>query len=234
MRQAKARNVVATLFATCVLAGTATAQEPQPREQPSQQPQQPRERQPGMGGQQAAPTEVMAERMTVTATIDKIDHKKRQISLKDEKGNEIKVDVPKEAMKNLESLKTGDKITVDYYSSVALSLQKGEKGAAPPSGEAMMERRAAKLPGGLVARKISATAEVVKVDTAANTVTIRGPTGEMDTIRVTDPAMQAELSRLSPGDRIHASYSEAVAVRVTPQAPQAKQKPEQKQQRGTY
>lgn len=221
------RKAFVAVLATCVLVGTAAAQAPQ-GDQP--QPNQPSQREGGQQGQQGKqgqrgqPTEVMAERMSMTATVEKVDKKKRQLMLTDDQGNKFKVEVPKEAMKNLESLKPGDKITADYYSSVALKLQKGEKGA-PGAEETMMERKAAKLPGGLVAKKVSATVEVEKVDTSANTITVKGPTGESDTIKVTDPLLQSKLANIKPGDRIQASYAEAIAIRVTPSTQQSSNQP---------
>ena len=167
--------------------------------------------------------EVMAARMTATATVEKVDTKKRQLSLKDDQGNTFKVNVPQE-VERFDQIKKGDKITVDYYSSVALALKKGANGKAPSAREtAMAERTPGPLPGGMVARKVTATAEIVKVDKTENKVTVKTPSGEMETIHVTDPAMQADLAKLKKGDKIQASYAEAVAITVTPQQKQPKE-----------
>jgi hypothetical protein len=217
------RKAFVAVLATCVLVGTAAAQEPQGDQPQPSQPSQPggaQQGQQGKQGKQGQPMEVMAERMSMTATVDKVDTKKRHVMLTDDQGNKFKVAVPKQAMKNMESLKPGDKITADYYSSVALKLQKGEKGAPGAEETTMMERKAAKLPGGLMAKKVSATVEVEKVDTSANTITVKSPMGESDTIKVTDPELQSKLANIKPGDRIQASYAEAIAVRVTPSSKQ--------------
>jgi hypothetical protein len=213
------RYVFAALFVTGALVGTAAAQEPQGQEPSKQQPsERPEGKQEQTKKEAGAPTEVMAERMSATATVDKVDLKKREVMLKDDQGKEMKVNVPKN-VKNLNAIKKGDTVTIDYYSSVALALHKGEKGKAPGAEETtMVERKAGKLPGGIVARRIDATVEVVDVDKSANTVTIKGPAGEMDTIKVKDPEMQSDLDKLSAGDKIHAKYTEAVAISVTPQA----------------
>jgi Cu/Ag efflux protein CusF len=71
-----------------------------------------------------------------------------------------------------------------------------------------------------MAKKVSATVEVEKVDTSANTITVKGPMGESDTIKVTDPAMQSQLANIKPGDKIQASYAQAIAVKVTPSSKQ--------------
>jgi len=217
-RRQKLSYVIALVLAT---AGIASAQDPQTQPPSQKQPAPPPSQQPSQQGTGAA-NEVMAEKMSVTATVDKVDKGKRQLMLKDEQGTQFKVNVPSEVT-NFDAIKKGDKINVEYFSSVALALLKGEKGKAP-SAEAttMVEKVPGPLPGGMVAKKMSVTAEVVKVDTSANNLTIKGPGGAIETIHVTDPAMQADLAKLKKGDKIHASYNEAVAVSVEPQ--QKKQK----------
>jgi len=223
-RARKICYVVATVFATYALAGSAAAQEPQP--QPPARQKAPSTPPP----QDKAPAgELMAARLSLTATVEKVDTKKRLLTLKDDTGNLMKVNVPTEAG-DINTIKKGDKLSIDYYSSVALQLQKpGAKLGAEET--AIAAKEPAKLPGGLVARKVAATVEVMKVDTALNTVTIKGPGGELDTIRVSDPDVQADLAKLKKGDKIKATYTEAIAVTVTPpekamqeKAPEAKKK----------
>jgi Cu/Ag efflux protein CusF len=167
--------------------------------------------------QQQNPTEVMAEKTSATATVEKIDTKNRQLTLNDDQGNSFKLDVPA-SVTRFDSIKKGDKIAVDYYSSIALSL-KGNDATPPSEGTTTMkERTPGALPGGLMARKITASVEVMNVDKTANKLTIKGPNGDLDTVDVRDPSMQADLAKIKKGDKIHASYMEAVAVTVKPQA----------------
>lgn len=192
--------MVAAIFATWVVAGTAAADEQTHKDQPAQ----------------AAPTQVMASKMSATATVEKVDAKKRTLLLKDESGDEFKVNVP-EKVSRLDAIKKGDTIMLDYYEAVTLSLKRTD--AKPSASEtAMAERTPGKLPGGMVAKKVSATVEITNVDKSENELTIKGPAGELDTIKVSDPAMQAELENVKAGDRIKATYTEAVAISVMPQA----------------
>jgi Cu/Ag efflux protein CusF len=193
------------------------------KQQPSQQPMGKEGEQGQMGkeGQQGqmggAGTEVMAERMSATATVEKVDMAKRKLTLKNEQGQTFKVDIPA-SIKNANKIKKGDKINLDYYSSVTLSLHKQEPGGKAPSAEEteMGARTAAKLPGGVVAKEVTASAEVTKVDAANNMITLKLPGGDTDTIHVTDPQLQSKLSDIKVGDRIRAKYTEAVAITVTP------------------
>jgi len=208
----------------------ARTQQPSQMQQPSQaqpsQMQQPSQAQPSqaMPSQdqatqeqpRAMPSTTTAQKMSASATVEKVDTKKRELSLKDDEGNHMMVQVP-EDVTGFDNLKKGDKINLDYYESVTIALKKPEKGAMPSSSAAAMSEQApGPLPGGMTARRISATATVAKVDVANNKVTLKGPQGKMDTINVSDPSMQSELGKLKRGDRIQATYTEKMAISVTP------------------
>jgi Cu/Ag efflux protein CusF len=173
----------------------------------------------GIAAADQQPSEMAGQKTSASATVQKTDPKKREMTVKDEQGNSFIVHVPEEVTR-FEAVKPGDQIKLDYYESVALSLKKSSEPGAQPSAieESTTERAPGALPSGVVRHKITATAEVVKVDRANNKVTIRGPNGEIDTINVSDPALQSQLGQLKKGDRIQASYTEAMAVTVTPKA----------------
>ena len=116
-----------------------------------------------------------------------------------------------------DALKKGDRIHVDYYESMAVSLNKGAAGAQQGQRESTtVQRNAGILPGGIAARKITTTAKVLKVDQAQATVTVQGPSGNVETLDVTEPDQQQQLASLNAGDRIQVSYIQAVAIDVTP------------------
>jgi Cu/Ag efflux protein CusF len=167
--------------------------------------------------EQPQPTQAVAQKVSATATVEKVDAKKRELTLTDAKGNRFMLQVPEDVAR-FDAIKKGDKLDVDYYESLALSLQPHDKAAAPPSAQetATAERYPGKLPGGVMGRKITATATVLKVDPADNKITLKGPDGAIDTVNVRDPAMQSQLARIKKGDRIEASYSEAIALSVAP------------------
>lgn len=207
-------------LATFTTAGVALADDDQPgqAQQPSQmqQPTQGQMPSEAQGTQRPMPSQSMSQKMSASATVEKVDIKKRELSLKDEQGNTFMVEVP-ESVSRFENIKKGDKVDIDYYESVALSLKKPEKGEKPSASETMISGRAAgNLPGGMMGRKITATAMVTKVDVANNKVSIKAPDGKMDTITVSDPGLQSDLGKLKKGDRINATYTEAMAITVSP------------------
>ncbi|MGZ3438339.1 MAG: CdaR family protein [Polyangia bacterium] len=161
-----------------------------------------------------APEKMVGQLMHLTATVQKVDMKKRELTLKDDSRNTIMLQVPEDVTR-LENVKKGDRLNIDYYESAALSLKKPGETTGPAETK-IVERKEGTLPGCLVARKISASAEIVKIDPTENKVTIKGPSGELDTINVKDPDVQADLKRLKKGDQIQVTYSQALAASITP------------------
>jgi hypothetical protein len=188
--------------------GTAAAQGQQNQQQ-NQQRNQTQQRAPAEG-------ELVAERVTLTATVENIDTKNRVVTLKNKQGNQIRVEVP-QSVGSLDAIKKGDRVTVDFYQSLALLLKKPADKEHAVAGEAAVAARTpAPLPGGIVAHRVAAVVEITKVDRQNRQVTVRGPNGQIDTIHV-DPAMEVDLAKLKKGDKIKAEYTEAVAISVAPQ-----------------
>jgi len=196
--------------ALCVMAGTAAAQKTP--DEGMDKSQQKNEDMPKQGEAEAQPTALMAKKMTASATVDKIDKKDREVTLRDADGVKFKVTVPDD-VKKFDAIKKGDKVTLDYYSSVALSLQKSDAKPTADS-EMMMARTPGELPGGVVAQKVDETVTIEKVDKKDNKVTVKLPDGESDTIHVTDTDLQARLDKLKKGDKIRATYTEGVAISI--------------------
>jgi len=210
----------ALVFSATLMGRVAIANEP-----PPQQPDQPTESPPPKPSDtgtkpydtsaDTSGSKTMAQKENITATVQKIDMKHRKVMLKDDQGQALDVEVP-EDVKGLDQIKKGDKVSIDYYSSMVLSIAKpGTKLGASTTNK--HERNAGELPGGMMAKEIKATVEVVKADTSNNKLTIRTPSGDLDTINVTDPSMQSDLSKIKKGDKIQVNYTEAVAISVTPQ-----------------
>ena len=175
-----------------------------------------------LGTAGAAPTTETSESNTASghersrlthmaATITAIDRSDRMLTLKAEDGTETTVNVPSDA-KVFDKLKTGEKVDVDYYDSLAVSLA--------PSGSkpTMTERRgrSVDMGGGVRGREIMVTAEVISVDADANTVTFKGPKGNLRTVHVGNPTLQEKLPSLKPGQVVQFDYTQATAASIRP------------------
>jgi len=151
--------------------------------------------------------DTVAELVTATGVIQKIDKDSRVITVRGSRGNTL--DVKAAPNVNLDKLKVGSTVNAAYYEEVAIALHKpGE--SAPKMTETVTER------GGVTAEQTTVTAKVVAVDTAANKVLLRGPAGDTHALKVQDPDLQAELGKVKPGDSVDVTYTQAVAVAVAP------------------
>lgn len=146
-----------------------------------------------------------------SASVTGITRSSRTVMLRKDNGDELAIHAPEDA-KAFDALKIGDKVDVDYYESLAISM--APTGTKP----SMTERkgRAVDIGGGLTGRELTMTAEVVSVDPDANTVTFKGPKGNVRTVYVSNAANQAKLATLKPGQVLQFSYTEAVATSITP------------------
>lgn len=159
----------------------------------------------------AAGGESAAELVHATAMVTAIDRSARTVTLKKEDGEEAVVNVPAD-VKAFDRLKVGDRVDIDYYESLAVSLM--PPGSKPTISE--RTRRSATGAGGMVAKETTVSAQVMSVDPAANKVTFKGPRGKMKTITVQDPALQQKLPGLKPGQVVQFTYTEATAAAIRP------------------
>ena len=151
---------------------------------------------------QAAPETATAEVVTASAIVQKIDKDSRVVTLRGEKGNLLDVKVSPTV--KLDRLKVGDRVNAAYYQEVAISLHKS--GAPGPKMTQTVTER-----GGVTAQQTTLVANVVSVDPSKNTVMLRTPQGEMHSLQVQDPDLQAQLPRIKPGDSVDVTYTQAVA-----------------------
>jgi Cu/Ag efflux protein CusF len=151
--------------------------------------------------------------VTVTATVEAIDQKTREVTLKGQLGNTVTFTVDP-AVKRLNEVKVGDVVRSDYYISFAAELRKPtseeEKhplvvldaaGKAPPG--------ASPAAGSLRRFKVVTTIE--GLDRPTQTVTVKGPRGNYLTARVADPS---NLTKMRIGETIVVVYTEALAISV--------------------
>lgn len=162
--------------------------------------------------------ELAREDHTISATVLAVDPSTRYVTLRGASGREVTVQAGPE-VQNLDQLKVGDQVTAHYQSALAVQVvpadsastgvqYQGGHGSAPSGGE----------PGLQAGQTVTVTSKLSAVDLKHHTVTLTGPDGHERTIEVTDPARQAQLSKLKVGDMVVATYVEALAVTVTPKA----------------
>ncbi len=164
----------------------------------------------GAIGQETAKPEaerptVRTERVgTMVGTVQAIDLEKRMVTVKGgPKGEEIDIKVD-EKVKNLSSLKVGDKVKLQYYASVAYRIAKpGE--VTEPVETVEVKRMTGQ------ARQVTVTATLHDIDKNTNNIVLKGPGGNLIGVKVKDPS---KLENVKVGDQLVITYTEALAVSV--------------------
>jgi len=161
-----------------------------------------------------APAEIAAagegEAVALTATVEKIDLKKRLVTLKGPEGNEVTVHAGPQ-VKNLAQVKKGDEVVVSYFESVAVDLRKPGEKASAGIVEAVATAKPGAMPGGVALKRVRVTATIAAIDAAKSVVTLKGPLGNQFPVKVKDAA---RLEALKIGDAVDVTYTEALAIDV--------------------
>lgn len=152
------------------------------------------------------------ETESYTGTISAIDAETRMVTVRGEGGGEAQINVGPEA-KNFGQLKVGDRVTMELTRALALELRKESTAEISRRDEAdKVGAEPGEAPGGAIGTRTKIMAEVTAIDAANKTVTLKGPNRSID-LKVEDPA---QLANIAVGDRVEATYIEAVAFQVTP------------------
>jgi Cu/Ag efflux protein CusF len=153
--------------------------------------------------------EAVVASATVTATVTKINHKTRKVNIKTADGQEYKLVVSTD-VQNLEQVKKGDVITALYTEALAYEVKKsGTTGAGTTAAAAAANP--GEKPAGAVAQQTTVTVKITAIDTNTPSVTVKGPDGDVETIKVKDPS---KLNGLKVGDTVDITYTEAFAIKV--------------------
>src|SRR5215467_15572118 len=149
-----------------------------------------------------------ASMVTVRGWIDAVDKTNRTVTLKGPLGGTVTLDV--KDPKKLDSVAVGDPVVAAFIEALAIQVKK-VPGAT--TGVRVAEARTTSQPGetpsGAVGREVVVTTTITAVDRKAQTVTIKGPRGNTETIKVKDAA---NLKGVESGDVAELTYTQALAV----------------------
>jgi len=147
--------------------------------------------------------------LTVTATVTKINHKTREVTLKTEDGQEYSL-IASNDVKNLAQVQKGDVVTASYTEALAYEVKKGGAAGASTAVTGGSAPAGAK-PAGAIAQRTTLTVTIAAIDLKAPSVTFKGPEGNTRTIKVAYPE---KLQDVKVGDTVELTYTEALAVKV--------------------
>ncbi len=155
-----------------------------------------------------------AESIKITATITAIDKKTRDITLKGPQGNEVTLTAGS-AVKNFDQMKVGDQVKAEYVEALTLELKKGGGLVVQRTEKAgVAAAKPGERPAAAGGRQVTIVADVVGVDAARQTISLKGPQRTVD-LRIPNPE---QFKRIAKGDQVEATYTQAVALAVDPAA----------------
>jgi hypothetical protein len=168
--------------------------------------------------QASAQPRVTLDTEEVSATIESVDQQKRMVLMRDPTGGLHTIVLGPE-VQNLAQVHAGDRVVIRYTEAVAAQIVKPGDPSQPTSG--MVARTAAPgdKPAGVIAEHDRERVTIEGVNLATNTVYFLDRDRVPRTVMVQQPAMRDFIRTLKVGDQVDVTFTEAIAVSVTP-APQ--------------
>lgn len=149
--------------------------------------------------------------VTGTATVVAINQKTRHVTLKGADGKKLTI-VAGPEVRNLAQVKKGDVVRITYHESIAYQVQKAGKAKPGVTTSTDVSRAApGEKPGASVTDTVTVRMTIAAIDKAASEVTLRGPHGRANVVKVKDPS---KLDAVQVGDVVDITYTEALAVAV--------------------
>jgi len=154
----------------------------------------------------------------LTATVEDIDLAKRMVTLKGPEGKKVTTQVGPE-VKNLDQVKVGDEVKVQYYLAVMVSAKRVSDDAKRreeiiASGVATATDGG--LPAGVAGREVKETVEILGTDKYKKAIAFRGADGKYREISMDAPHLEGRLEQFKEGEKYEVVYREALAVFVEP------------------
>lgn len=163
----------------------------------------------------SAPGKVeVAQVVEGSAVVTAIDKANRTFTVKRQNGDDVTI-AAGPGLKGFDQLVVGDTVSVSYAESLTLELKKGGGMAvAKTEAAAMIPSKPGEAPAGAAGRQVTVVGDVIQVDPATQKITVKGPERTVS-LKVHDPE---QFKRIAVGDQIEATYTEALALSVTPAA----------------
>jgi hypothetical protein len=151
--------------------------------------------------------------VTISGTVEAVDHTARTVTLRGQGGNSVTLDVPPTAVR-FDQVKVGDAVTATYYDRVTLRLKPAGEAAVDRTMEPTTVGTPGALPGATRTRQRVATVTITGWDPVNKVVTFNGPTGAAYSRRLLETTDPKIIEGLKAGDRVDVTRTEAVTLQV--------------------
>ena len=142
----------------------------------------------------------------------KTDPKTRTITFKNKEGESKFVAGPE--ITNFAQIKKGDRVNVSYETAVAIELIKTKSTGIRSKVETstVTNSKPNEKPSELIANTTTIIADIVGVDRDKKLVSVKGPSGNITTVTVKNPALLADVA---VGEQVKVVYFDAMAASIT-------------------
>lgn len=142
----------------------------------------------------------------------KVDKKTRTITFKNKDGESKFVAGPE--ITNFNQIKKGDHLNVTYQLAVAIELIKTKSDGVRSKVETntVTSAKANEKPSEKIANKTTIIADIVDVNREKKLVSVKGPSGNVTTVTVKNPALLADVN---VGEQVKVIYYDAMAASIT-------------------
>ena len=168
---------------------------------------------------QDRPGGAMIQAVSVTATVESIDYKTRQVTLKGPKGG-LTTFIAGDEVKRLNDIKKGDQVTFDYAEGVAIDVQKATEAPKMVQTQSIQRAKSTEKPGATVETVGFLTARVEAIDYKTRKVTLSLPEGQ--DLHFTAGDQVKRLNEVKKGDEVVVQYMQKLTIKVTTPAKPAK------------
>jgi hypothetical protein len=155
-----------------------------------------------------------SEKMSVKATITKIDVKGRVLTLKEEAGDTVSVEAGPD-VRNFNQLAIGDQVKITYTQKLTAHVEAPEPGAPGAVGAVTettsVRSKPGEKPGGSLTATTTYRATIVSIDKTKGTATLKGADGQTFTIVA---RFKENLDKVAVGEIAVFTYTEAIAAKV--------------------
>jgi hypothetical protein len=146
-----------------------------------------------------------------TGTVTAVDLAGRTLTLKNKSGATRTFKIGPR-VERLDEIAVGDLITIDFEQGFALEFQPAGSETVPPTSTAASARADKdQAPGGGAGAGVTATVTVTEIDLTKRLVSFQGPAGKVFQVKA---GPKIHLEKLKVGDRLLATYVEAMAIKL--------------------
>jgi len=140
-----------------------------------------------------------------------VNSKSRTITFKNKDGVSKFVAGPD--IKNFDQIKKGDHLSMTYELGVAIDLIKTKSDGVRSKVETTtMSQTSGDKPSERLTNKTTIIADIVAVDRENKLVSVKGPSGKVTTVSVTNPAL---LNDVNVGEQVKVVYTDAMVASIT-------------------